>query len=142
MANPKTGWSGYSGTFHWALDQIVTATGDWTTIAYTTYTSPYTGLPERTLYPTQITYNGHTNYNGYSANVAGPDTIIFQTEVRTNDWRFSYGGDSAPSKPAVDQHRVSGWIAERLELQPQVWNISGDRTLPADECGRLRFRCR
>ena len=91
VANPKSGWSGYSGTFHWALDQIVTATGDWTTIAYTTYTSPNTGLPERTLYPTQITYNGHTNFDGYSANVAGPDKIIFQTELRTNDWRFSYG---------------------------------------------------
>jgi len=90
MANPKTGWSGYSGTFHWALDQIVTATGDWTAIAYTNYTSPFTGLPERTLYPAQIAYNGHTNVNGYSANVAGPDKIIFQTEVRTNDWHFSY----------------------------------------------------
>ncbi|MGA2279421.1 MAG: RHS repeat-associated core domain-containing protein [Verrucomicrobiota bacterium] len=90
MANPKTGWSGYSGTFHWALDQIVTATGDWTTIAYTNYNSPFTGLPERTLYPAQIAYNGHTNFNGYSANAVGPDKIIFQTEVRTNDWHFSY----------------------------------------------------
>ena len=90
MANPKTGWSGYSGTFHWALDQIVTATGDWTAIVYTNYTSPFTGLPERTLYPAQIAYNGHTNFNGYSANVAGPDKIIFQTEVRTNDWHFSF----------------------------------------------------
>jgi RHS repeat-associated protein len=89
VANPKTGWSGYSGTFRWALDQIVTASGDWTTIAYTNYTSPYTGLSERTLYPAQITYNGHTNYN-YSANSAGANKIIFQTEVRTNDWRFSY----------------------------------------------------
>ena len=43
VANPKTGWSGYSGTFHWGLDQIVTATGDWTTVAYTNYTSPDTG---------------------------------------------------------------------------------------------------
>jgi len=90
MANPKTGWSGYSGAFHWALDQIVTATGDWTAIVYTNYTSPFTGLPERTLYPAQIAYNGHTNFNGYSANVAGPDKIIFQTEVRTNDWHFSF----------------------------------------------------
>ena len=90
VANPKTGWSGYSGTFHWALDQIVTATGDWTTIAYTNYTSPFTGLPERTLYPAQIAYNGHTNFDGYSANVAGPDKIIFQTEIRSNDWHFSF----------------------------------------------------
>ncbi|MGH7952438.1 MAG: toxin TcdB middle/N-terminal domain-containing protein, partial [Limisphaerales bacterium] len=95
VVNPKTGWppSGqpaYSATFHWALDQIATASGDWTTVAYTTYTSPNTGLPERTLYPTQITYNGHTNFDGYSANVAGANKIIFQTELRTNDWRFSY----------------------------------------------------
>ena len=90
VTNPKSGWSGYSGTFRWALDQAVTATGDWTTIAYTTYTSPNTSQPERVLYPTQITYNGHTNYNGYSANTSGVDTITFQTELRTNDWRFSY----------------------------------------------------
>ena len=89
VANPKSGWGGSSGTFRWALDQIVTATGDWTTIAYTTYTSPNTSQPERVLYPTQITYNGHTNYN-YSANSAGANTITFQTELRTNDWRFSY----------------------------------------------------
>ena len=87
--NPKTGWSGYGGTFRWALDQTVTATGDWTTIGYTNYTSPNTSQPERVLYPTQITYNGHTNYN-YSANAVGANTIVFQTEARTNDWRFSY----------------------------------------------------
>lgn len=90
VTNPKPGWSGYSGTFHWALDQIVTPSGDWTTVAYTNNTSPYTGLPERTLYPTQITYNGHTNVDGYSANFAGPDKIIFQTMARPNDWHFSF----------------------------------------------------
>ena len=90
VINPKSGWSGYTGTFRWALDQSVTATGDWTTIAYTNNTSPYTGLSERTLFPTQITYNGHTNFDGYSANFAGPNKIIFQTETRSNDWHFSY----------------------------------------------------
>ncbi|MGA2280262.1 MAG: toxin TcdB middle/N-terminal domain-containing protein [Verrucomicrobiota bacterium] len=91
MANPKTGWSsGYSGTFRWALDQIVTATGDWTTIAYNTYTNPATGQPERILYPAQITYNGHTSYNDYTASSTGSNTITFQTELRTNDWRISY----------------------------------------------------
>jgi RHS repeat-associated protein len=89
VANPKTGWSGYSGTFQWGLDQVVTATGDWTTIAYTTFTSPYTGQPERTIYPTQITYNGHTNYNSYSANLVGTHTISFALAPRT-DWRFSF----------------------------------------------------
>jgi RHS repeat-associated protein len=90
VTNPKTGWSGYSGTFHWALDQIVTASGDWTTLVYTNYTSPYTGLPERILYPLQIAYNGHTNLTGYSANFPGPDTITFQTTLRPNDWGFSF----------------------------------------------------
>jgi RHS repeat-associated protein len=90
VANPKTGWAGYSGTFHWALDQIITPSGDMTTVAYTNNTSPYTGLPERTLYPTQIAYNGHTNINNYTANSPGPDTITFQTALRPNDWHFSF----------------------------------------------------
>jgi RHS repeat-associated protein len=90
VVNPKTGWSsGYNATFQWALDQIVTATGDWTTIAYTTSASPDTGQQERIIYPTQITYNGHTNYNGYSTSVAGTHTISFGMEARP-DWRFSY----------------------------------------------------
>ncbi|MGA2280933.1 MAG: SpvB/TcaC N-terminal domain-containing protein [Verrucomicrobiota bacterium] len=89
VANPKTGWSGYSGTFYWGLDQIITASGDWTTVAYTNFTSPDTAQPERTLYPLQITYNGHTNFNGYSANVGGTHTITFGTEIRP-DRRFSY----------------------------------------------------
>jgi RHS repeat-associated protein len=89
VANVKTSWSGYSGTFCWALDQIITASGDWTTVAYTNFTSPDTALPERTLYPFQITYNGHTNFNGYSASVGGPNTITFGTEIRP-DRRFSY----------------------------------------------------
>ena len=91
VVNPKTGWgTNSSATFNWALDQIVTATGDWTTISYANNTSPYTGLTEQTLYPTQINYNGHTNYDGYSANFTPPNKIIFQTEVRTNDWHFSF----------------------------------------------------
>jgi RHS repeat-associated protein len=89
VANPKTGWSGYSGTFYWGLDQIITASGDWTTVAYTNFTSPDTGQPERTLYPLQITYNGHTNFNGYSMSVGGTHTITFGTEIRP-DRRFSY----------------------------------------------------
>ncbi|MEJ0091348.1 MAG: SpvB/TcaC N-terminal domain-containing protein [Limisphaerales bacterium] len=98
VTNPKSGWTGYSGTFHWALDQVITATGDLTTIAYTNNTSPYTALSERTLYPTQITYNGHTNFNGYSANYTGQNKIIFQTEARANDWHFSTGLAFAPSR--------------------------------------------
>jgi RHS repeat-associated protein len=91
VANSKTGWgSGYNSTFRWALDQIVTATGDLTTIAYTNYTSPYTSLSEKTLYPLQITYNGHTSNNTYSATSSGANTITFATELRPNDWHFSY----------------------------------------------------
>ena len=89
VANPKSGWGGYSGTFQWALDQIDTATGDRTTVAYTTYTSPDTGLAERTIYPTSITYNGHANINGYSASYTGTHTISFGTEIRP-DRRSSY----------------------------------------------------
>ncbi|HEX3627414.1 MAG TPA: toxin TcdB middle/N-terminal domain-containing protein [Verrucomicrobiae bacterium] len=90
MSNPRSGWgSSYTATFHWALDQIITASGDWTTVAYTNYTSPFTSLSERTLYPLQITYNGHANFNGYTASFAGSNTITFQTTLRTNDWRFS-----------------------------------------------------
>jgi RHS repeat-associated protein len=90
VANPKTGWSsGYSGTFHWALDEVDTATGDQTTVAYTTYTGPDSSLPERTIYPTSITYNGHASINGYGATYTGQNTISFGTEIRP-DRRVSY----------------------------------------------------
>jgi len=90
VVNPKTGWSGgYNATFQWALDQIDTATGDRTTITYTTYTSPDTGVAEMTIYPTQITYNSHASINGYTASFTGSNTISFGTEIRP-DRRFSY----------------------------------------------------
>ena len=90
VANPKTGWSGYSGTFHWGLDEIDTATGDQTTVGYTTYNDPNnSSLPERTIYPTTITYNGHVNLNGYTAATTGNCTITFGTALRT-DQRISY----------------------------------------------------
>lgn len=119
VSNPRTGWSGYSGTFHWALDQIVTASGDWTTISYTNSTSPYTGLPERELYPFQIGYNGHTNSGGvYTANYPGPDTITFQTQLRTNDWRFSFR-----SGFRTDQTRRLTNILCQIGTQP-VWSYA------------------
>ena len=85
VTNPKTGWSGgYNATFQWGLDQIVTALGDQTTVAYTNYTSgPDTGLPERTIYPLQMAYNGNSNGAGTT------HTITFGTEIRP-DRRFSY----------------------------------------------------
>ncbi|HEY1787839.1 MAG TPA: toxin TcdB middle/N-terminal domain-containing protein [Verrucomicrobiae bacterium] len=118
ISNPKPGWSGYGGTFHWALDQVITASGDWTTVAYTNSTSPFTGLPERQLYPFQIAYNGHTNWNGYSANFAGPDTITFQTQIRTNDWRFSFR-----SGFRTDQTRRLTSILSQIGSQ-DVWSYS------------------
>jgi len=90
VANPKTGWSGYSGTFHWGLDEVDSATGDQTTVAYATYKDPaMNSLPERTIYPTQITYNGHTSLNGYNASASGNCTISFATEIRPDE-RNSY----------------------------------------------------
>jgi len=90
VTNPKTGWSGYSATFHWGLDEMDTATGDQTTVGYTTYNDPnVSSLPERTIYPTTITYNGHTSLNGYTASATGNCTITFGLAVRS-DQRFSY----------------------------------------------------
>jgi len=118
VSNPRWTGTGSSITFHWALDQIVTASGDWTTISYTNSTSPYTGLPERELYPFQIAYNGHTNYNGYTANYPPPDTITFQTQLRTNDWRFSF-----PSGFRTDQTRRLTNILCQIGTQP-VWSYT------------------
>jgi len=92
VANPKTslGWSGYSATFHWGLDEIDTATGDQTTVSYTTYNDPtVSSLPEQTIYPTTITYNGHISLNGYTAATTGNCTITFGLAVR-KDQRLSY----------------------------------------------------
>ena len=89
VVNSKWG-SGYSATFHWGLDQIDTATGDRTTIAYTTYNDlDNPSIPEKTIYPTQITYNSHANINGYGASFTGQHTISFTTEIRP-DSRLSY----------------------------------------------------
>ena len=119
VSNPRwTSGTGSSITFHWALDQIVTASGDWTTISYTNSTSPYTGLPERELYPFQIAYNGHTNYNGYTANYSPPDTITFQTQLRTNDWHFSFR-----SGFRTDQTRRLTNILCQIGTQP-VWSYA------------------
>ncbi len=54
MTNPKSGWStsGDAGTFRWALDTIITATGDKATISYTSVGGR--------LYPQTYSYNGHT----------------------------------------------------------------------------------
>lgn len=77
----NTGGSNYTATVYWALDKMLTPTGDQTTIAYTTYTSPYSknplnnvAVPENILYPTRILYN--TNINASSE---GTCEITFQT---------------------------------------------------------------
>lgn len=60
MTNPKSGWSasGDANTFHWALDKIVTATGDEATISYTSSGGR--------LYPQTYSYNGSTAGSGLS----------------------------------------------------------------------------
>jgi RHS repeat-associated protein len=54
MTNPKSGWSssGDSNTWRWALDTIITPTGDTVTISYTSAGGR--------LYPQYYKYNGHT----------------------------------------------------------------------------------
>jgi RHS repeat-associated protein len=54
MSNPKSGWSqsGDANTWHWALDTIITPTGDTATITYTSAGGR--------LYPQYYKYNGHT----------------------------------------------------------------------------------
>lgn len=82
----NTGGSNYTATVYWALDKMLTPTGDQTTIAYTTYTSPYSknplnnvAVPENILYPTRILYN--TNINASSE---GTCEITFQTSRLIN----------------------------------------------------------
>ena len=59
MTNPKSGWaSGETGTFRWALDTIITATGDKATITYTSAGGR--------LYPQTYSYNGSTGGSGVS----------------------------------------------------------------------------
>jgi RHS repeat-associated protein len=59
MTNPKSGWaSGETGTFRWALDTIITATGDKATISYTSGGGR--------LYPQTYSYNGSTGGSGIS----------------------------------------------------------------------------
>ncbi len=59
MTNPKSAWaSGETGTFRWALDTIITATGDKATISYTTAGGR--------LYPHIYSYNGSTGGSGVS----------------------------------------------------------------------------
>ena len=117
-SNPKTGWSGYSGTFHWGLDEIDTVTGDQTTIAYTTYNDPnMSSLPEITIYPTTITYNGHVSRNGYTQSASGNCIITFGTGIRS-DQRTSY-------RPGfrTEQNRILTNILCQVNSQ-QVWRYA------------------
>ncbi|HEX5221851.1 MAG TPA: SpvB/TcaC N-terminal domain-containing protein [Verrucomicrobiae bacterium] len=89
VMNPNSGWSAnYTGTFRWALEEIITATGERTTITYQTFSTADPGTA-RVLYPSVISYNGHTNWNGYSANQTPTHTIQFGLQPRT-DTRISY----------------------------------------------------
>ena len=89
VINTDAGWTANStGTFRWALDQIITVTGDQTTITYQTHSTTDPGTA-RVLYPNLISYNGHTSMNGYGAAQTPTHTIQFQIEART-DKRISY----------------------------------------------------
>lgn len=89
VINPNSGWSAnHTGTFRWALEEMITATGERTTITYQTFSSADPGTV-RVHYPDVISYNGHTNWNGYSANQAPTHTIQFGLQPRT-DTRISY----------------------------------------------------
>ncbi len=89
VMNPNSGWTAnYTGTFRWALEEIITATGERTTITYQTHSTSDVGAA-RVLYPNVISYNGHTNWNGYPANQAPTHTIQFGLQPRT-DVRLSY----------------------------------------------------
>ena len=83
LINPN--WTANNtGTFRWALEEIITVTGDRTTITYQTPAGS-----ERVLYPLLISYNGHTSFNGYSGSLSPMHTIQFNLEART-DKRLSY----------------------------------------------------
>lgn len=118
MANPKTGWSGYSGTFHWGLDEIDTATGDRTSVAYTTYNDPsMSSLAEMTIYPTAISYNGHISLNGYTQSASNNCTITFGTALRS-DQRISFR-----SGFRTEQNRILTNIVSQVNGQ-QVWRYA------------------
>ncbi|MCO5050791.1 MAG: pre-toxin TG domain-containing protein [Verrucomicrobiae bacterium] len=89
VLNPNSGWTAnYTGTFRWALEEIITATGERTTITYQTHSTSDVGTA-RMLYPDIVAYNGHTNWNGYAANQTPTHTIQFGLQPRT-DTRISY----------------------------------------------------
>ena len=89
MMNPDSGWTAnHTGTFRWALEEIITATGERTVVTYQTHSTADVGTA-RVLYPNVISYNGHTNWNGYSANQTPTHTIQFGLQPRT-DTRISY----------------------------------------------------
>jgi RHS repeat-associated protein len=89
VMNPNAGWTAnHTGTFRWALEEIITATGDRTTITYQTFATADVGTA-RVLYPDTISYNGHTSWNGYTASQSPTHTIQFDFGTRT-DTRISY----------------------------------------------------
>jgi RHS repeat-associated protein len=77
MSNSKSGWpsSAWNGTFRWCLSHVQTVLGD---TAHYTY-SNIGGM----LYPTQISYNGHTS------GVSETHTVNFYLSTRS-DVRLSF----------------------------------------------------
>jgi RHS repeat-associated protein len=85
IQNTKQGWATLNGkgTFRWALDEVVTVTGDLTTISYQTFGA------EKMLYPNLISYNGHQSHNGLTGALTPTHTIQFVLQSRS-DKRISY----------------------------------------------------
>jgi RHS repeat-associated protein len=85
LGNPDAGWSPTlpKGTFRWALDEIITATGDHTTVTYAA------DAGNRMIYPSQIKYNGHLSHNGLTGVLSPTHTVSFVIENRT-DHKLSY----------------------------------------------------
>lgn len=89
LTNTKSGWgNNATGTFRWALDEIITASGDRTTVSYQTFSTADAGTI-KVLYPQTITYNGHVDTNGNSASQSPTHSIEF-TFADRNDKRISY----------------------------------------------------
>lgn len=103
MSNSKTGWSpsAASGTFRWALDRIETVNGDVTTVTYQTFT----GSPR--IYPSLLSYNGHTSGLGTFC------TVQFNLADRPDDSISCKPGFRVDLTKRLDtiEHKVNGaWV--------------------------------
>jgi len=98
MSNPKSGWAGYSGTYRWSLSRVQTVLGDKADYTYSSIGG--------TLYPLNISYNGHTS------GLSETHTVDFTLENR-GDVRLSYlAGYRVELSQRINAvvHKVSGQV--------------------------------